>query len=112
MYFNIKEIEAAELADWVTEAENKFQVVDVREMHEIHAGTIPEAVPMPLHTVPLRLHELDKSSPLIFICRSGARSAQACAFLQQQGFENVHNLRGGMFAWANAGQPIGLPKAG
>ena len=112
MYFNINEIEATELADWVTEAEKQFQIVDVREINEINAGTIPDAVPMPLHTVPLRLTELDKASPLVFICRSGARSAQACAFLQQQGFENVHNLRGGMFAWANAGQPIGLPKAG
>jgi len=111
MYFNINEIEAAELADWVTEAVNPFEVIDVREMNEIHAGTIPDAVAMPLATVPLRLSELDKNTPLVFVCRSGARSAQACAFLQQQGFDNVHNLRGGMFAWASAGQPIGLPKA-
>ncbi|MGD8783070.1 MAG: rhodanese-like domain-containing protein [Thioalkalispiraceae bacterium] len=112
MYFNINEIEAAELADWVTENDNPLQVIDVREIHEINAGTIPDAVPMPLATVPLRVSELDKQTPLVFICRSGARSAQACAFLQQQGFDNVHNLRGGMFAWANAGQPIGQPKAG
>jgi rhodanese-related sulfurtransferase len=112
MYFNINEIEAAELADWVTEAENQFEIIDVREINEIKAGTIPDAVAMPLATVPLRLSELDKDTPLVFICRSGARSAQACAYLQQQGFDNVHNLRGGMFAWASAGQPIGLPKTG
>lgn len=111
MNFNINEIEAAELADWVTESANPFQVVDVREMNEIVAGTIPDAVAMPLATVPLRLEELDKTNNLVFICRSGARSAQACAFLQQRGFDNVHNLRGGMFAWASAGQPIGAPKA-
>ena len=110
MYFNINEIEAAELADWVTESEKAFHVVDVREINEINAGTIPDALAMPLASVPLRLDELDKTTPLVFICRSGARSAQACAFLQQQGFENVHNLRGGMFAWASAGQPIGQPK--
>jgi rhodanese-related sulfurtransferase len=112
MYFNINEIEAAELADWVTEEVNQFKIIDVREMNEINAGTIPDALAMPLATVPLRLNELDKNTPLVFVCRSGARSAQACAFLQQQGFDNVHNLRGGMFAWASAGQPIGLPKAG
>lgn len=111
MYFNINEIEAAELADWVTESENQFAIIDVREMNEINAGTIPDALAMPLATVPLRISELDKNTPLVFVCRSGARSAQACAFLQQQGFDNVHNLRGGMFAWASAGQPIGLPKA-
>ena len=66
---------------------------------------------MPLATVPVRMHELDKQAHMVFICRSGARSAQACAFLQQQGFDNVHNLRGGMFAWAGAGQPIALPQA-
>ena len=60
MYFNINEIEAAELADWVTEAEHQFQVVDVREIHEINAGTIPDAVPMPLATVPLRLADYTK----------------------------------------------------
>ena len=110
MYFNINEIDAAELADWVTEGENPFHIVDVREMNEINAGTIPDALPMPLATVPLRLNEFNKDHTLVFICRSGARSAQACAFLQQQGFDNVHNLRGGMFAWASAGQPIGQPK--
>jgi rhodanese-related sulfurtransferase len=111
MYFNINEIEAAELADWVTESNKEFHIVDVREMNEINAGTIPNAMAMPLATVPLRISELDKDRTMVFICRSGARSAQACAFLQQQGFENVHNLRGGMFAWASAGQPIGLPMA-
>ena len=110
MHFNIKEIEAAELADWVTENEKTFHIVDVREINEINAGTIPDALAMPLASVPLRLDELDKNTPLVFICRSGARSAQACAFLQQQGFDNVHNLRGGMFAWASAGQPIGSAK--
>jgi len=45
------------------------------------------------------------------VCRSGARSAQACMFLQQQGYDNVFNLRGGMMAWANNGLEIGLPQA-
>jgi len=111
MFFNINEIEAAELADWVSEQEKSFKIIDVREINEVNAGTIPEAHTMPLATVPVRLQELDKGDKMVFICRSGARSAQACAFLQQQGFDNVFNLRGGMFAWANAGQPIGLPKA-
>jgi rhodanese-related sulfurtransferase len=39
------------------------------------------------------------------VCRSGARSAQACMFLQQQGFSNVFNLRGGMIAWVQGGFP-------
>jgi rhodanese-related sulfurtransferase len=111
MFFNIKEIEAHELARLVSGADDPVKIIDVREISEISAGTIPGAIPMPLATVPMRLHELDRQARTIFICRSGARSAQACAFLQQQGFDNVHNLRGGMFAWAGAGQPIAQPQA-
>lgn len=111
MYWSVKEIEAAELAKWLHEQPEKFRIVDVREMGEIAAGTIPGAEPMPLATVPLRMNDLQREQPLVLICRSGARSAQACAFLQQHGYDNVYNLRGGMFAWAGAGQPIGLPKA-
>jgi rhodanese-related sulfurtransferase len=39
------------------------------------------------------------------VCRSGARSAQACQFLQQQGYSNVYNLRGGMMRWVQSGLP-------
>jgi rhodanese-related sulfurtransferase len=108
MYFNIKEIEAAELAEWVEADADHYKIIDVREMGEIYAGTIEGAEPMPLATVPLKMSELEKDKTLVMICRSGARSAQACAFLQQQGFDNVVNLRGGMFAWAGAGKPVSL----
>ena len=111
MYFNIREIEAAELASWLDDEAGHFKIIDVREMNEINAGTIQGARPMPLATVPLKMNELDKDKTLVMICLSGARSAQACAFLQQKGFDNVVNLRGGMYAWAGAGKPIGLPMA-
>lgn len=111
MYFNIKEIEAVELASWLDDKTGEFKIIDVREMGEINAGTIEGAEPMPLATIPLKMNELERNRTLVMICRSGARSAQACAYLQQQGFDNVVNLRGGMFAWAGAGKPISLPVA-
>ena len=111
MQFGIKEIEAGTLAERLASENKSFKIIDVREIGEIQAGTIPGAIPMPLATVPLRLNELDQEDEMILICRSGARSAQACMFMQQQGFTNVYNLRGGMFAWAGSGQPIGLPEA-
>ena len=112
MHFGIKEIEAGALAEWVSSQDKRFKIIDVREMTEIQGGTIPGAIPMPLATVPLRLNELEPHEEVVMICRSGARSAQACMFMQQQGFKNVYNLRGGMFAWAGSGQPVGLPEAG
>ncbi len=110
MHWNIKEIEAPELARWMEEKGDDLRVIDVREMGEIAAGTIPGAEPMPMASIPLRMNELDRNKDTVFICRSGARSAQVCMFLQQQGFENVYNLRGGMFGWARSGQQISLPK--
>lgn len=105
MFLNIKEINANELADWLQEGDSPFRVIDVREMREIQAGSVPGAEPMPLATIPLRTSEIEQNEKLVFVCRSGARSAQACAFLQQQGYSNVYNLRGGIIGWSASGMP-------
>ncbi|MCG6935708.1 MAG: rhodanese-like domain-containing protein [Proteobacteria bacterium] len=110
MHWNIKEIEAHELANRLT-ADDRLRIIDVREMREIVAGTIPGAEAMPMASIPVRLHELERDKDLVFICRSGARSAQVCMFLQQQGFDNVINLRHGMMGWAGSGQQVSLPEA-
>jgi len=75
------------------------------------AGIIPGAEALPMHLIPLRINEFGRDDTLVMVCRSGARSAQACMFLAQQGYENVFNLRGGMIAWAGSGLEIGLPQA-
>ena len=106
MHLSIKEIEATELADRMEG--KKPRVIDVREIREISAGTVPGAEAMPMASVPARMNELTREEELVIICRSGARSAQVCMFLQQQGYENVYNLRGGMMAWASSGQQIGM----
>ncbi|MDO8925955.1 MAG: rhodanese-like domain-containing protein [Sideroxyarcus sp.] len=102
---NVKEIDANQLAQWVEDDGHKLRVIDVRQMEEIMHGTVPKAEALPLHILPAKVHELDKAEKLIMVCRSGARSAQACMFLQQQGFTNVFNLRGGMMGWAQSGFP-------
>jgi rhodanese-related sulfurtransferase len=101
----IKEIDAPELAQWVSDANHKLRVIDVRQMQEIAAGTVPKAEALPLHTLPAKVHELSPEEKLVIVCRSGARSAQACLFLQQRGFSNVYNLRGGMISWVQCGLP-------
>ena len=60
-----------------------------------------------MHLIPLRLAELDKNATTVFYCRSGARSAQAAAFVAGIGFTDVYNLQGGIISWANAGLPVG-----
>ena len=105
MFWNVPEIQAKELADWMEDSKESFRVIDVREFSEMARGIIPGAEPMPLATVPLRTQDMNPDEKMVFVCRSGARSAQACAFLQQQGYKNVYNLRGGMIDWAAQGLP-------
>lgn len=68
-------------------------------------GTVPGAEALPLHILPEQMHKLSPAEKLVVVCRSGARSAQACMFLQQQGFSSVYNLRGGMMGWTQSGYP-------
>jgi rhodanese-related sulfurtransferase len=102
---NVKEIDAIELDKWVSAPNHGFRVIDVRQMEEIAQGTVPKAEAHPLSTLPARIHEFSREEKLVMVCRSGARSAQACMFMQQQGFSNVYNLRGGMMAWVQSGFP-------
>ena len=107
MFFgSVNEIDAPKLGQWLENEAETFRIIDVREMVEIAQGTIPSAEPIPLATLPVRMNELNRQQKLVIICRSGARSAQACQFLQQQGYDNVYNLRGGMIGWSHASLPM------
>lgn len=108
----IKEIDALELARWLEEKNGKIRLIDVRTPQEFAAGTVPGAEHLPLQMLPQRMNELDPEETYVFICRSGQRSASACQFLAQYGFENVYNLRGGVIGWAaSGGQMAALPQA-
>lgn len=111
MFFgNIKEIDAEELAHRLQDEPGQVRVVDVREAVEVAAGTVPGARHIPIRSIPWHAGELERDRDLVIICRSGNRSAQVCAYLQGQGFDNVYNLRGGIIAWARAGLPAALPE--
>ena len=83
-------------------AQGGVKLVDVRTDAEIAQGYIPGADKLPLHLLPMKLHELDAQQPTVFYCRSGGRSAQAAAFAAGQGFSETYNLQGGIFAWVQA----------
>ena len=111
MFGQVKEIDAPELSAWVADESHSLRVIDVREMPEIMQGTMPGAEPLPLAALPLHLDKFKSDEKLVIICRSGARSAQACMFFQQRGYDNVYNLRGGMISWAHNSLPIVRPEA-
>jgi rhodanese-related sulfurtransferase len=84
-------------------------VLDVRTEAEVARGLIGGAKHIPLNILPGRYQELDPQGVLVVYCQSGARSAQACAWLAERGFARVHNLQGGVLAWARAGLPLTTP---
>lgn len=96
-------------ADAVTLINRKHAVVlDVRDDTEFAAGHITDAKHIPLAQLESRLGELEKfkSKPLVVQCQGGVRSATACALLKKHGFDNLHNLRGGLNAWMEAKLPV------
>jgi rhodanese-related sulfurtransferase len=78
-----------------------IQIIDVREPAEFadELGRIAGARLIPLSSLPGRLGEIDRTHPVVTVCRSGARSAQAVVLLQKSGFADVANLAGGMLRW-------------
>ncbi|MFN8167421.1 MAG: rhodanese-like domain-containing protein [Candidatus Nanopelagicales bacterium] len=80
-------------------------VLDVRTPEEFASGHVPGALAIPLHVVPLRLSELDRSTSYVVVCESGARSAQATAYLLQHGYE-ARSMTGGMAAWRATGRAV------
>jgi len=77
-------------------------ILDVRTEDEFMAGFIPGAVNIDIHQGQGFLDEiekLDKSKNYLVYCRSGARSASACALMHQRGIENAYNLMGGIIEW-------------
>ncbi len=81
-------------------------VLDVREQFEYDEGHIPGVVLIPMGEVPNRLAEIPSDKEVIVTCRSGNRSGQITDFLRQQGYDNVHNMEGGILAWEAAGYDI------
>jgi rhodanese-related sulfurtransferase len=78
-----------------------FEVLDVREEEEVARKRIPGSTWIPLGKLEKRTGELDKKKEIAVHCESGLRSYKACLKLQEQGFENVKNVDGGMLCWCD-----------
>ena len=85
-----------------------IQVIDVREPQEFTdaLGHIRGARLLPLSRLAAHTEEIDRSRPVVTVCRSGARSAQATVLLQKSGFTDVANLAGGMLRWRAESLPV------
>ncbi len=82
--------------------DNNAFILDVRTLKEVNEGYIPNATHIDIFKgqgFVDQVEKLDKSKNYYVYCRSGGRSAQACAVMNQLGFENTYNLMGGITEW-------------
>ncbi|HEX5804263.1 MAG TPA: rhodanese-like domain-containing protein, partial [Azospira sp.] len=98
--------------EWVAEHLGEICVLDVREAGEANerlggeaSGCIAGALCIPLGELAARAGELPGDRPLVAVCHSGTRSAQATAILRAAGFARVANLHGGLLRWRQLGLP-------
>ena len=97
----IPQLAPAELAEWRADATRAAPLlVDVRETWEFALCSIEDSLHVPLGELPARLSELPTDRDLVLVCHHGSRSQHAALMLMRQGFSGVHNLRGGVEAWA------------
>jgi sulfur dioxygenase len=103
-YAGINEIDP----EWVAEHRDDVHVIDVRASNEFTGdlGHVPGSSLIPLEHLSEEFGRLDKETPIVTVCRSGGRSAQAVTLLGKAGFPKVANLAGGMVAWHGQRLPV------
>ena len=94
----VKEITVQELKQKM-DAKEDFQLIDVREKHEYDFVNLGAEL-IPLNTVLDNVHKFSKEKQVIVHCKGGVRSAKAIQALEEKGFTNLYNLKGGIVAYA------------
>jgi rhodanese-related sulfurtransferase len=83
----------------------QVQLVDVRQLEEHQAGRIAGGRLIQLADLPAEVDSIDRTRPVVFYCRSGARSAMATAAFREAGFD-ARNMAGGILEWEASGLPL------
>ena len=86
-------------------ADGAIQLIDVRQSYEHDAGRIAGTRLIELGSLQREAGTIDPTRPVVFYCRSGARSAMATQAFEQAGFD-AHNMSGGIVEWTAAGLPM------
>ncbi len=97
----MRQLSVHALADWLADSVRPApQLLDVREPWEYERCHVPGSLHIPMATLPLRHGELDPERDIVVICHHGGRSMQSAVFLEHHGYRSIHNLTGGIHAWA------------
>ncbi|MFA5556564.1 MAG: rhodanese-like domain-containing protein [Flavobacteriaceae bacterium] len=83
---------------------NKVTVIDVRTPQEYQDGHIKNAQNINVQSADFKakMENFDKDKPIYIYCRSGARSAKAGKILEDMGFKEIYDLKGGILSWKGA----------
>ena len=87
--------------DEVSAKSDSIAIIDVRSSEEYtgELGHIPSSTLITLDTFMDHIDTLPKDKTIVFICRSGRRSANATAIAKDNGIESAYNMKGGMLLW-------------
>ncbi|MCB0348677.1 MAG: rhodanese-like domain-containing protein [Bdellovibrionales bacterium] len=98
-YENVNDIDPITASELMNNASITW--IDVRSSEEYtgELSHIKVSKLIPMDQIPNQLADINKNDTKIFICRSGARSAKTCQYLQGIGYTNCYNLAGGMIKW-------------
>jgi molybdopterin/thiamine biosynthesis adenylyltransferase/rhodanese-related sulfurtransferase len=101
----VRTLDAAALAREIASGDPPVQLIDVREPSEFAAGHLPGAINLPLSRIESDGLTLSDPRAVVFICRSGARSARAAALATRSGFHGARTLAGGLLAFRDQIEP-------
>ena len=106
----IDQVRPADLAAWFAQDADATPVLlDVREPWELQTASVAPAgftlVAIPMIEIPGRLAELGEGQRIACLCHHGARSQRVAAFLNQNGFDQLANVAGGIDAWSSQHDP-------
>ena len=107
----IDQVRPADLAAWFAQDADAAPVLlDVREPWELQTASVaPQGftlVAIPMNEIPGRLAELGEGQRIACLCHHGARSQRVAAFLNQNGFDQLANVAGGIDAWSSQHDPF------
>lgn len=107
---SFKEIDSAALKQMISDEGDNLALYDIRTPDEFQQGMIRGGKLAPLDTVPAMMNEIPTDKIVVFYCRSGVRSAQACEYVNEQLDLDVINLTGGIIDWYQSGNEVIKPE--
>lgn len=100
----LKMITAHDLKKGLDQEEDWF-ILDVRSKEEYESGHIEGCINVYAGILPQQINKIPRDKPIAVYCKSGTRSSFASSILLRNGYNNVHNMLGGMTAWLKAKYP-------